>query len=565
MKPIIAFSLKDRKEWYISTMKVHFFGAAQVVTGSNILLETDDKKIVIDCGMFQGNKQLNRLNFKPFFFNPEEIDLLILSHAHIDHSGRIPRLVKMGFKGKIYCTKATYDLCSIMLPDSGHIQEMETEWDNRKRKRAGKALREPLYTVAEAEDSMRYFSPVLYNQTITIDDSLTVRFKDAGHILGSSIVELWIKEQGKTMKLVFSGDLGRKNKPILRDPTIIEETDYLIIESTYGNRVHPSLDNEASQLIPIMTETRKRGGNVVIPSFAVQRAQDIIYELNQYYDKIIAVKDQSYLDIPVYIDSPLTISATEIFRRNPECFDADTLALIKEGYHPLDFNNLHFSRTARESKRLNRSKESKVIISASGMCTAGRIKHHLKHNLWRKESSIVFVGYQAEGTLGRRIKDGAKEVRIFGEEIEVNAQIHVLEGFSGHADQLELVQWIKNFEKKPKKVFLVHGEPEATAALSDLIESEVGLGTIIPELGDNFVLRGTEEAVSAETVQKEIARNMKSFETESEQLKELMDFVFEQLDEKARVDLTKEELDILRNKLMEIRKESLELSMLMTD
>lgn len=546
-------------------MKIHFLGAAQVVTGSNILLETDDKRILLDCGMFQGSRQLNRLNYKPFHFNPEEIDFLILSHAHIDHSGRIPSLVKSGFTGKIYCTKATYDLCSIMLPDSGYVQETENEWENRKRKRAGKPLREPLYTADEATDSLKSFSPVLYNQKITLDEALTIRFQDAGHILGSAIVELWIKEKGDTIKLVFSGDLGRKNKPIIRDPAIIEEADFLIIESTYGHRIHPSLDNEAAKLIPIMIETQKRGGNVIIPSFAVQRAQDIIYELNQYYDQIISVKDQSYLDIPVYVDSPLTISATEIFRRNPDCFDEDTLSLIKQGYHPLDFKNLHFSRTAKESKKLNASPESKVIISASGMCTAGRIKHHLKHNLWRKESSIVFVGYQAEGTLGRRIKDGAKKVKIFGEEIKVNAQIHVLEGFSGHADQGELIEWMKNFKKNPQKVFLVHGEQEALNTLSSLIQNDLGLQVIIPKLGENFVIEGTGEAIPVEIVQEKSAKELQLFEGETEQLRELMDSILEQLDQKTKEELSGESLVKIRNKIIELRKEGLELSLLMTD
>jgi len=545
-------------------VKIHFCGAAQVVTGSNFLLEIGDKKILFDCGMFQGSRQLNRLNFKPFPYKPEEIDLLILSHAHIDHSGRIPSLIKAGFKGKIYSTQATYDLCSIMLPDSGHIQEMETEWDNRKRIRAGKSLRKPLYTVEEANNSLKYFSPVLYNQKIALDDNLSIRFQDAGHILGSSIVELWIQEEGKNLKIVFSGDLGRKNKPIIRDPAIIEEADYLILDSTYGHKFHPSLDNEAAKLIPIMIETQKRGGNVVIPSFAIQRAQDIIYELNKYYDQIIAVKDKSYLDIPVYVDSPLTISATEIFRRNPDCFDQDTLALIKEGYNPLDFHNLHFSRTTKESKELNVSPESKVIISANGMCTAGRIKHHLKHNLWRKESSIVFVGYQAEGTLGRRIKEGAKEVKIFGEDIRVNAQIHSLEGFSAHADQAEIMQWLRNFKKRPKKVFLVHGEQEALATLSDLIQHELNMTTIVPQIGDHFLLKGTDEIISIEEAEEKIQKEQQLFEEEAEQLRELMTFVLEQIEEKSKEELPIEEVAKLRNKIMELRKEGLELSLLLT-
>lgn len=546
-------------------MKIHFLGAAQVVTGSNILLEIGNKKILLDCGLFQGNRQLNRLNYKPFRFNPKEIDFLILSHAHIDHSGRIPSLVKAGFKGKIYCTNATSDLCSIMLPDSGYVQETENEWENRKRKRAGKPLREPLYTAEEAKESLKYFSPVLYNQTIKIDDYLTVRFQDAGHILGSAIVELWIKEGNETIKLVFSGDLGRKNKPIIRNPAIIEEADYLIMESTYGNRLHPSSENESSRLIPIITETQKKGGDVIIPSFAVQRAQDIIYELNQYYDQIISVKDKSYLDIPVYIDSPLTISATEIFRRNPDCFDEDTLKLIKEGDNPLDFKNLHFSRTAKESKKLNASQESKVIISASGMCTAGRIKHHLKHNLWREESSIVFVGYQAEGTLGRRIKDGAKKVKIFGEDIKINAQIHVLEGFSGHADQRGLLDWIKNFKKAPQKIFLVHGEEDSLNTLSGLIKNDLGLQVVIPGLDDSFVIEVSKKAIPVGVAQEKNVKELRLFEGETEKLKELLDSVLEQLEQKTKEELSEEKLIKIRNKVLDLRKEGIELSLLMTN
>ncbi|HZK40598.1 MAG TPA: MBL fold metallo-hydrolase, partial [Atribacterota bacterium] len=389
-------------------MKISFLGAAKIVTGSNFLIETKNTKFLIDCGMFQGGKSINRMNYEPFSFNPGEIDFMVLSHAHMDHSGRIPKLTKKGFKGNIYTTKATTDLCSIMLLDSGHIQEMENEWDNRKRRRSGGKLREPLYTVKEAEESLRHFKPVLYNRKIELNEEVTLRFRDAGHILGSAIIELWIKEDNREIKLVFSGDLGRRDRPILRDPYLIDEADYLIVESTYGNKLHHPSEDDAKKLISIINTTVKRGGNVVIPSFAVERAQDIIYELNKYYTEYIKTEDQDFLSVPVYVDSPLTISATEIFLRNPDCFDKDTLKLINIGNNPLDFRNLKFTRTTEESKQINFSKESKVIISASGMCTAGRIKHHLKHNLWRKESSIVFVGYQAEGTLGRKIKEGEK-------------------------------------------------------------------------------------------------------------------------------------------------------------
>jgi len=296
-------------------MKVSFLGAAKIVTGANFLIETKNTKFLIDCGLFQGSKPITRINYEPFYYNPEEIEFMILSHAHIDHSGRVPKLIKEGFKGSIYSTKATADLCSIMLPDSGHIQEIENEWDNRKRRRSGEELREPLYTVREAEDSLRFFKPVLYNQKIELNQDIALRFRDAGHILGSSIIELWIKEDNRETKLVFSGDLGRRNRPILRDPFLIHEADYVIVESTYGNKVHNPSMNDAQKLISIINNTVKKGGNVVIPSFAIERAQDIIYELNKYYNEYIKIENKDFLDVPVYIDSPLTVSATEIFLR----------------------------------------------------------------------------------------------------------------------------------------------------------------------------------------------------------------------------------------------------------
>jgi len=426
-------------------MKISFLGATRIVTGANFLIETRSTKFLIDCGLFQGSKPITRMNYELFCFNPEEIDFMVLSHAHIDHSGRVPKLIKEGFKGNIYSTKATADLCSIMLPDSGHIQEIENEWDNRKRRRSGEKLREPLYTKKEAEGSLRFFKPVLYDQKIELNQDIALRFRDAGHILGSSIIELWIKEDNRETKLVFSGDLGRRDRPILRDPYLIEEADYIIVESTYGNRVHNPSQDDAQKLISIINNTVKRDGNVVIPSFAIERAQDIIYELNKYYNEYIKTEDRDFLNVPVYIDSPLTVSATEIFLRNPDCFDEETMEFINTGDNPLDFHNLKFTRSVGESKELNLSRESKVIISASGMCNAGRIKHHLKHNLWRKESSIVFVGYQANGTLGRRIKDGEKVIKLFGEEVRVNAEIYSLEGFSGHADKEGIIRWIKSF------------------------------------------------------------------------------------------------------------------------
>ena len=547
-------------------MKISFLGAAKIVTGSNFLIETKNTKFLIDCGMFQGSKSINRMNYEPFSFNPGEIDFMVLSHAHIDHSGRIPKLTKKGFKGNIYTTKATTDLCSIMLPDSGYIQEMENKWDNRKRRRSGGKLREPLYTVKEAEESLKYFKPVLYNQKIKLSEEVTLRFRDAGHILGSSIIELWIKEEeGKETKLVFSGDLGRRDRPILRDPSIIDEADYLIVESTYGNKLHQPSEDDAKELISIINTTAKRGGNVVIPSFAVERAQDIIYELNKYYTEYVKSEDQDFLSVPVYVDSPLTVSATEIFLRNPDCFDEDTLKLINIGNNPLDFRNLKFTRTTEESKQINFSKESKVIISASGMCTAGRIKHHLKHNLWRKESSIVFVGYQANGTLGRRIKEGEKVVKIFGEDIQVNAEIHSLEGFSGHADKEGILQWIKSFKSKPQKIFVVHGEEEATEEISRKIKEELNIVTHIPELGESFSIEGEHILPSGRVEIDRRSKELREMEENIEKVKSIFSPTLQRLEYKTDGGADSEKLNKIKNKLIEIQKNILDLNMLLTE
>ena len=545
-------------------MKISFLGAAKLVTGSNYLIETKNCKFVMECGMFQGSKSIGRLNYQPFAYNPGDIDFMLLSHAHIDHSGRIPKLVKDGFKGKIYCTKATEDLCSIMLPDSGYIQEMETKWDNRKRKRSGRKLREPLYTVEEAKKSIKHFRPVLYDQTIKINEEITVRFVDAGHILGSAIIELWIKEDGKEIKLVFSGDLGRRNRPILRDLSRIQKADYIIVESTYGNKKNHPSENDAGELISIINNTVKKGGNVVIPSFAVERAQDIIYELNKYYDESIKSVDKDFLQVPVYIDSPLTVSATEIFERNPDCFDEKTLELIKTGDNPLDFRNLIFTRNVEESKQINKTPESKVIISASGMCSAGRIKHHLKHNLWRKESSIVFVGYQAEGTLGRRIKEGEKSVKLFGEEIQVNAKIYTLDGFSGHADKEGIMWWLEGFENKPKKIFIVHGEEEASREISKKIEEELNIVTYIPELGDTLIVEGEVVISKGKVSLEERSIQYNEIEKSLEKLKSSLYPALQKLEQKNENRKENGELVEIKNKLIRLQKESAELNMLLT-
>lgn len=542
-------------------MRIHFYGASKVVTGSNYLITTDKYKILIDCGLFQGSEELEELNEKSFPYDPKEIDFLLLSHAHIDHSGRIPKLVKEGFKGKIYCTKATKDLAEIMLMDSGHIHESDAEWENKKRSRGGKPLITPLYTVEDAVNSLRYFEGILYNQKITINESITVRFRDAGHILGSSIIELWINEDQDTVKIVFSGDLGTKNKPLLRDPELIEEADYLILESTYGNRTHENLELRTEVLMNRIHETVSQGGTVIIPSFAVGRTQELIYEIRNYYENHSDLEE--YLKIPVYIDSPMAISATEIFKRNTDSFDKEAKDIILNGENPLDFDNLHFIRSHEESIRLNQIDYPKVIISASGMCTAGRVRHHLKHNLWKKKNSVIFVGYQASGTLGRILQEGAKKVKLLGEEIAVLAKIHSVEGFSGHGDQNDLINWLMAFKKKPKKIFLVHGEEESSMALADLIAKREGIPTVIPSIGYMFkfeedVLKAYSGEVLEPIQRKENIR--KELQEVYNQFEKVVDKTHRFSDDK----ILENNYDQLKNKLLELQKELIEISMLLS-
>lgn len=472
-------------------MKIQFCGAATGVTGSCHLITTEKHKILLDCGQFQGGKTREAMNYEPFPFDPAEIDYMILSHAHIDHCGRIPLLVKRGFKGDIYCTDATADLVEVMLKDSGYIHEKEAEWKNRKNERAGRPAVEPLYTFNDAVDSLKFIKPVLYDQLIELNDEMKFVFNDAGHILGSAITELWITEEGQTSKIVFSGDLGVMDRPILRDPTIIKKADYVIMETTYGNRVHPSNSLDVTKLMDIIRDTAKRGGTTVIPSFAVGRTQELIYELNRVYDSNSEYR-KDFENLMVYVDSPMATTATEVFKKNAQVFDDETKEYITKGDNPLDFKNLKFTRTSQDSIWLNTDPTPKVIISASGMCDAGRIRHHLKHNLWNRKSSIVFVGYQAEGTLGRLLLDGAKEVTLFGENIQVNAQIHNLEGFSGHADKDGLLAWLSGFQKVPKHVFLVHGEEESKKAFAYTVKEKLGYDPIVVTEPSEFVLEKDE-------------------------------------------------------------------------
>lgn len=489
-------------------MKIHFCGAASGVTGSCHLITTKNHKILLDCGQFQGGKAQEALNYEPFPFNPGEIDYVILSHAHIDHCGRIPLLVQRGFKGVIYCTDATADLVDVMLKDSGYIHEKEAEWKNRKAERAGKPLVKPLYTYNDAVESLKYIKPVLYDQLIELNEDMKVVFNDAGHILGSSIVELWVSEDDNVSKLVFSGDLGVKGRPILRDPVIIKKADYVIMETTYGNRLHEQNTKSIEDLMNIVVKTIKRGGTVVIPSFAVGRTQELIYEFNRFYEEREEYR-KILENLMVYVDSPMATTATEVFRKNAQVFDEETKKYILNGNNPLDFKNLKFTRTTEESQYLNMDQHPKVIISASGMCEAGRIRHHLKHNLWNPKSSIVFVGYQAEGTLGRMLVEGADSVMLFGEEIHVNAEIYNLEGFSGHADRDGLLSWLSGFREKPSEIFLVHGEAESKLEFAKIIKQELGYEPTVVQGFSEFELvnhkivnkeQAMKEAIDAENI-----------------------------------------------------------------
>jgi len=467
-------------------MKLGFLGACREVTGSMFLVETQDIRILIDCGMFQGKEE--DLNYESFLFDPKSINYIILTHAHIDHTGLIPKVCKEGFEGKIIATEATVDLCSVMLPDSGHIQEAETEWQNRKRSRTGKSLLKPLYTAEDAYYSLKFFEKVKYNEVISLSNNIRIIFRDAGHILGSSIIEMYIQENSQEIKLLFSGDLGNESQPIVNDPTLIEETDYLIMESTYGNRLHETKGIKEELLLKIINDTLKKGGNIVIPAFAVERTQEILY----YLDKFIKEKKLLKSDIPIFVDSPLAIEVTEIFKKYPNLYDKETVDLLNSGENPFSFANIVFTQSVEESKAINSYEGSCIIISSSGMCDAGRIKHHLKHNLWRSESSIVIVGYQAEGTLGRKLLDGAEYVKIFDENIKVNASIYNIDGFSGHADRDVLMKWLKSF-KHIGKIFLVHGEEEAILSFSNLIKNEtLHKDVYIPYRGDVYTLSKTE-------------------------------------------------------------------------
>ena len=460
-------------------MRLTFLGADHEVTGSCHMLEACKKVILVDCGMEQGADIYENQEIP---VNPAEIDYVLLTHAHIDHSGLLPLLYKRGFKGTIFATYATSDLCEVMLRDSAHIQEFEAEWRNRKAKRAGKPEYVPLYTIADADGASKLFCGCPYGERIHLTDGIDIRFTDVGHLLGSACIEVWLQENGVEKKLVFSGDVGNLHQPILKDPAHVNTADYVLIESTYGDRSHGPKPDYVKELTRIIQETFDRGGNVVIPSFAVGRTQEMLYFLREIKAKKLIHGHDGF---KVYVDSPLAVQATTIFNKNMyDCFDEETLALVKKGINPISFPGLSLSITSDESKLINFVDEPKVILSASGMCEAGRIRHHLKHNLWRPESTILFVGYQAAGTLGRSLVEGVSNVKLFGEPVEVRAHIEVLAGISGHADKEGLINWMGGFRTKPQRVFVVHGEDQVCDSFAACLHDEYGYTTTAPYTGE---------------------------------------------------------------------------------
>ena len=466
-------------------MKLHFWGAARTVTGSMHLLEVNGSKILLDCGLFQGKRSLSYERNLNFPFEPKEIEALVLSHAHIDHAGNIPNLVKQGFRGNIFSTPATRDLCAAMLPDSARINEQDIGYVNKKRARKGEPPLEPLYTEDDATNSLNFFVSIPYWRTLTIAPGVKLTYHDAGHILGSAIVVLDIDEGGETRRLVFSGDLGRKGVAILRNHEFIDSADFLIMESTYGDREHESLGEATRKLRQVINESYRGGGKVLVPSFAVGRTQELVYALHRLSDA------RKIPELPIFVDSPLAVNVTEVFRLHPDAYNDDVRKFMASDKHhrsPFGFDQLTYVRKVQESKELNFLKDSAVIIAASGMCEGGRILHHLKNNIDDPNTTILFVGFQAEHTLGRRILDGYERVKIFGEEYRVRANVERIEGYSAHADRHELREWADHFDRERlQRIFLVHGEWESMAALAYVLDAD-GYQVSIPERGQAFEL-----------------------------------------------------------------------------
>lgn len=459
-------------------MRLTFLGAAHEVTGSCFYLEACGKRVLIDCGLEQGPDEYENQDLP---VPAPEIDLVLLTHAHIDHSGRLPLLYGRGFRGEIYTTGATADLCDIMLRDSAHIQMFEAEWRNRKAKRAGREEFVPLYTMDDAQGAISCLHPCEYGEILPLFDGMKVRFTDAGHLLGSASIEVWLEEDGVERKIVFSGDIGNINQPLIRDPQPIAQADYVVMESTYGDRLHQVPPDYAVELAKVIQRTFDRGGSVIVPSFAVGRTQELLYFLRVIKEKGLVTGHGNF---PVYVDSPLAVEATQIFGENRmRYFDEEALDLVRRGINPIGFEGLSLSVTSDDSRAINEAKGCKVILSASGMCEAGRIKHHLKHHLWQPECTVLFVGYQANGTLGRALLEGAPSVKLFGEPIDVRAEICQLTGISAHADKAGLIGWLQNFEKKPRRVFVVHGESGVCDAFTRSLREELHVEAAAPYSG----------------------------------------------------------------------------------
>jgi len=476
-------------------MKVTFIGADHEVTGSCTHIEACGKNILIDYGMEQGK---NFYENAPLPELPTEIDAVLLTHAHMDHSGLLPLLYKNGFRGPIHATTPTCNLCDIMLRDSAHIQEFEAEWRNRKGKRSGADPFIPLYTMEDAQNVLKQFVPHRYDEVFTLFDGVQVRFSDAGHLLGSSYIEVWMDEDGEKRKMVFSGDIGNINLPLLRDPSLVDEADYIMVESTYGDRLHDSPPDYGVALAEVLQRTFDRGGSVIVPSFAVGRTQEMLYFIRRIKEEGLV---RGHDGFPVYVDSPLAIAATSIYVKNAEfCYDAEARAFVDEGINPLSFDGLTTTQTSDESKAINFDTRSKVILSASGMCEAGRIKHHLKHGLWNANNTILFVGFQAPGTLGRMLIEGISKVKLFGESIQVNAEIKQLPGISGHGDANMLIKWATHFSPKPRRVFVNHGDSEVCDIFTNRLKNEFGLAATSPFSGSVYDLVKNEYILEAQPV-----------------------------------------------------------------
>lgn len=463
-------------------MKVQFIGATHEVTGSCTLLEVGGRFYLVDCGMEQGIDVFQNV---PLSVAPAKIEAVFLTHAHIDHSGMLPKLYKDGFRGKIYATRETCNLCNIMLRDSAHIQMSEAQWQNRKAQRAGEPGVQPVYDMEDAQGAIQCFRPCEYDEVLQVAEGIDLRFTDIGHLLGSACIELWLREGDQQRKIVFSGDVGNVDQPIINDPKPVEQTDYLVIESTYGDRLHDRPGDPVAELAAVLQRAFDRGGSVIIPSFAVGRTQEMLYAIREIKQKKMIA---GYEDFPVYVDSPLAVEATGIFLQcDLSCLDPETLALVEQGINPLWFEGLQLSVTPEDSKAINEDHRPKVILSASGMCEAGRIRHHLKHNLWQEKNIILFVGYQGEGTLGRKLLEGAKEVRLFGEDIAVKAEIMALHGTSGHADQAGLLAWLEGFREKPKRIYVNHGDDASCTAFRKLLQQR-GYAAEAPYSGTEYDL-----------------------------------------------------------------------------